>query len=267
MPLLYLGASLVVFGPVWLNLDSTVVGQDDIDSGAIIWLYAWWPHAVFDGSNPLITDAIFVPEGYNLAWSPAHVGPAILTHAGHAAVRRRRFRSTSSCCLSPPLSAWAAYALCRHVTGSVWPAVLGGLLFGFSPNLLGAMRGSAPNFSLVALLPLMVLLVIKRTEGSLSARRFVALMTLALVAQLITGSEVLAAATLFALFAFAIAMLVMPEQRRVMVRTLGLLAVSYALAGLVLTPLLLTMLEPHVSPEHANPRTFVQRPVRPVRPG
>ncbi len=71
VPLLYLTASFVVFAPVWLNLDSRVVGQDDIDSGAIIWLYAWWPHALLDGTNPLITDALFVPEGFNLAWSPA----------------------------------------------------------------------------------------------------------------------------------------------------------------------------------------------------
>ena len=256
VPLLYLTASFVVFAPVWLNLDSRVVGQDDIDSGAIIWLYAWWPHALLDGTNPLITDALFVPEGFNLAWSPAHAGPAILL-APVTLAFGAQVAFNLAMLLSPPLAAWAAYALCRHLTGSLWPSVAGGWLFGFSPVVMGAMLGSAPNFSLVALLPVMVLLVVKRMQGELSQRRFVAFMAPLVAAQVLIGSEILAVATVFGGIALIIAAAVLPDQRRALAGVVGLLAASLALGALLVAPLLLTMLQPHVSPEHADPRAFV----------
>ena len=39
--------------------------------------------------------------------------------------------------LMPALAAWTAYLLCRHVSGALWPSVVGGYVFGFSGYMLG----------------------------------------------------------------------------------------------------------------------------------
>jgi hypothetical protein len=255
-PLGYLLLSLPVFGGVWLDLQSSVVGRDDIDPSGFIWCLAWWPNALLDGVDPFVTDALLVPEGYNLTWAASMPAPALLmapiTFLASATVTFNLLML-----LSPPLSAWAAYALCRHVTGAAWPSFLGGYLFGFSPYMLGAMRGGAPNLTMVALIPLMVLLVIKRTEGSLSRGPFVGLMVAALVLQIGIGSEVMATATLFGAVTLVIAYGLFADHRPRLLETVKLLVVAYALAGLVLAPFLLAMLEPHATPEHADPRTLV----------
>ena len=43
--------------------------------------------------------------------------------------------------LALPLAAFSAFLLCRRVTGSFWPSVLGGYLFGFCPYMLSEVLG------------------------------------------------------------------------------------------------------------------------------
>jgi hypothetical protein len=103
----------------------------------------------------------------------------------------------------------------------------------------------------------MVLLVIRRTEGSLGARAFVGLMTAALVVQLLTGSEVMALATVFGAGALLAAYWRLPERRDALRDTGRLLVVAYGAAGLVVSPFLIAMLAPHETPDHVKPRAFV----------
>ncbi len=50
---LYAGLSIVLFGlPVIGHLSSHIIAADQIDSSAVMWLLAWWPHALLHGLNP-----------------------------------------------------------------------------------------------------------------------------------------------------------------------------------------------------------------------
>jgi hypothetical protein len=255
-PCAYLLLSLVLFGPIWGDLDSVVAGQNDIDPSGFIWCLAWWPNALLDGVGPFITDAIFVPDGYNLTWAASMPGPALVL-----APITLLFSATVTfnllMVLSPPLSAWAAYALCVHLTGARWPSFLGGYLFGFSPYMLGTITGGAPNLSMMALVPVMVLLVVRRAQGSLGAHPFVLLMAGLFVVQLLTGSEVMAMTTLFGGLTLVMAYVLRAYDRPALLDTARWLVAAYALAGLVLSPFLIAMLEPHSTPEYVDPRTFV----------
>jgi hypothetical protein len=255
-PLAYLSLSFVLFNSIWRNLDSTVVGKDDFDPSGFIWCLAWWPNALLDGVAPFVTEAIFVPDGYNLAWAASMPGPALLL-APITLIFSATVTFNLLMLLSPPLSAWAAYALCLHLTGARWPSLLGGYLFGFSPYMLGSMTGGAPNLAMMALVPLMVLLVVRRTEGSVGARPFVLLMAGMLIVQLLTGAEVMAVTTVFGGLALAIAYALRAYHRPALLHTAKLLGLAYAVAGLALSPFLLAMLEPHRTPEYADPRVFV----------
>jgi hypothetical protein len=247
---LYLALALALFGvPVLGHLGTRIVASDPLDASAFMWFLAWWPHALLHGLNPFVTHAMFVPEGFNLTWAAALPGPSIVLSPITLAFGPAVSWNVIQLC-SPALSAWTAFLLCRHVTGRVGPSLVGGYVFGFSGYVLIHLTGG-PNLALVALLPVLVLLVVRRVDGSIAPRRFLVGMTLTLTAQYLTSSEVLATATLFGAIALALAYGLMAAQRPALVATCKLLAGAYAATAILISPFLLFFFFGHQYPPGA----------------
>jgi hypothetical protein len=248
---LYLALSLVLFGiPIADAPRGTAIAADDVDSSAYMWFFAWWPHALLEGLHPIHTHHVFVPEGYNLAWTTAMPGPSLVL-APLTLTLGPVASWNAIALLGPALAAWTGFLLCRELTGAVAPSLAGGYLFGFSPYVLGSLQGS-PNLVLVAVLPLLVLLVVRHVRGTLRDRTFAALMALALAFQFTISTEVLAMAGVFGAIALAAAFALLPEQRARLLRTLRLLVLASAAAVALVSPLLWWMLfEPYTVPEQA----------------
>ena len=233
----YAVLSLVLFGlPVIGHLGSRIVASDQIDSSQFMWFLAWWPHAILHGLNPFVTHEIFYPSGFNLEWSTAMPLEGILlapiTLAFSPVVSWNVIQL-----LSPALSAWTAYLLCRHVTRRTGPSLIGGYLFGFSPYMLVHLTGG-PYLAMVAFVPLFVLLVLKLIEGSIGAKWFVVAMALCLAGQYLTSTEVLATSSLCGAFALSIAYGLLADLRPELRRAVGLLALAYVGAGVLVSPFL-----------------------------
>ncbi|MGP0048934.1 MAG: hypothetical protein ACLPZR_08820, partial [Solirubrobacteraceae bacterium] len=213
-----------------------IVASDDIDSSQFMWFFAWWPYALLHGLNPFVTHVMFVPQGFNLTWSTAMPGPSMLlspiTLAFGPAVTWNVIQLAS-----PALSAWTAFVLCRHVTGTTWPALVGGYVFGFSPYMLIHLTGG-PQLALVALVPVFVWLVVRRAQDEISPRRFVVAMSLALTAQYLISSEVLATATLFGAIALVLAFALLPALRGELIQTSVLLICAYLPMAVLISPFL-----------------------------
>ena len=235
---LYAVLSLALFGiHIIRHLDSRIVASDPIDSSQFMWFFAWWPHALLHGLNPFVTHVMFVPDGFNLTWSTSMPGPSLLlapiTLAFGPAVTWNIIQLAS-----PALSAWTAFLLCRHVTSRTAPSLVGGYIFGFSPYTLTHLTGG-PYLALVPLLPLFVLLVLRRLEGSIGSRAFVAWTAVAMIAQFSISSEVLATATLFGAITLALAFALLPERRAALVDVVKLLIGALAVTVVVVSPYLL----------------------------
>lgn len=233
----YLILSVALFGiPVLGHFGTHIIAFEDGDPSVIMWWLAWWPHALLHGLNPFVTHAILYPDGYNLEWATSMPLPSIVlapvTLGFGPAVTWNVIQL-----LSPALSAWTAFLLCRHVVGRTVPALVGGYVFGFSPYMLTHLQ-SSPNLALVALIPIFVLIVLRRLEGKISPRRFVVEMTLALVAQYLIGTEVLATAAVFGILALALAAIFMPERRAGLWDVAKLLVVSFAATAILISPFL-----------------------------
>jgi hypothetical protein len=250
-PLAYAALALAFWGP-WVleHPRATILGANDVDPSVYLWFFAWWPHALLEGLNPFFTHLIFVPEGFNLTWTVSMPGPSLLLAPitltlGDVATWNAIMFS------APVLAASTAYALCRHLCGATLPAFVGGYVFGFSPYVLSQMQG-APQLALVGLLPLLVLLVVRHAEGSLSDRRFVAGVAVLVAAQLLVSTEVLATAAFFGAVTLAVAWLRLPDRRAALRRTAGRLALGGAAAAVVVSPLLYYLLfGRRTLPEHA----------------
>jgi hypothetical protein len=249
--LLYLGLSVAFFAlPIAGALDSTSISADDLDASAYMWFFGWWPHALLDGLDPIRTHVIFVPEGYNLAWTTAMPGPSLVLAPITLALGSLATWNTIMV-IGPALSAWTAFLLCRELAGTFAPALVGGYVFGFSPYVLANIQGG-PNLVLVAIVPLLVLLVVLNVRGRIGPRAFVVSMAAALAFQFTTSTEVLAMSGVFGGIGLAAAFALLPEWRERLRQTLKLLAAASLAAILLVSPLLWFMLfEPHTAPEQA----------------
>ena len=121
---------------------------------------AWWAHAISHGVNPFLTSVIWAPSGVNLAWTANMPLAAWLVYPV-----TRGFGPIVSynllCLLSPALAGWSAFVLCRYVCGGWRPAMLGGLLFAFSPYVLSRMLGNM-DLTLICPVPLGVYVTLRR---------------------------------------------------------------------------------------------------------
>jgi len=192
--------TLVVVGYVVLGLlahwplfpgDPTRVylGCDCGDMAQTVWFLAWTPHAILTGHNPLFTHAMNYPVGVNLAQNTLMPLLGLLT-APMTATLGPVASANFWMVLAMPFSATSAYLVLRHWRLRVPAAALGGLLFGFSPYLVGQGAGHL-DLTFVALVPLIVLALVELASMPVHPVRLGALLALVIVAQFFVSPEVL----------------------------------------------------------------------------
>jgi hypothetical protein len=215
-------------------------GRDYAGNGAdpqiFVWMFGWWPHALLHGENPLVTHAIWAPDGVNLAWVTSVPALAIVLMPVTLAFGPVVSYNVAAVLL-PALAAVTALVLCRHVTGTFWPSVLGGYLFGFSGYMLGQQQGHF-HMTSVFLLPLVALVVLRFVERSLSSRGLVLRLGPLLAAQILLSTEVFFTASVALVAGVVLAFAVAPAARTRLRALLAPGAAAFALATLLAAPLL-----------------------------
>ena len=207
------------------------------DPAIPIWAFGWFVHAILHGENPFFTHVIWAPEGANVTWTTVVPGLALAFAPLTLAVGAID-SYTVAMTLMPAFAAWTAYLLCRYLTRSLWPSVVGGFLFGFSSYLLSHDEFGHPQLSSVLLLPLAALLVLRFLDRRLSGRRLIVEVGLVLAFQVLLSTEVTFTLTLAAIVALPLAFLLVPD-RRLQIRALvPYLIGAYALAGVLTAPFL-----------------------------
>ena len=187
------------------------------DQSAFVWFLAYFAHAASHLQNPLVTHAVFVPRGYDLAWAAAIPGPSLLLMP-LTLVAGPIVSYDVLALAAPAVAAWCTFLLARQLTARAAPAFAGGLLFGFGTYE----TINHVNLALVAMLPLAALLVLRRRAGLTSRRRFIAALGAILALQLWTSSEVLASMVGFGVVAFALAAVIGGRSRWAQTRTLAI---------------------------------------------
>lgn len=152
------GLATVVFARAWAAPTTAPNGGGVGDGALFLWFLRWTPHALLEGHNPLLGTHMNVPDGVNLMWNTSLPLPAALM----TPVTLRLglpVTVTTLYTLALALSAWFASIAFRRYVRSYPAALLGGLVYGFSPAMI-AQSSSHLHLTLGAVLPpLMVLLV------------------------------------------------------------------------------------------------------------
>jgi predicted GIY-YIG superfamily endonuclease len=245
--LLYLVLSGLIFGRAIVEHPASVYVGRGPDPQLYIWFMAWWAFAISHGVNPFLTSVIWAPSGVNLAWTANMPLAAWLVYP-ITRICGPIVAYNVLCLLTPAFAGWSAFVLCRYVAHKWWPALLGGLLFAFSPYVLSRMLGNM-DLTLVWPIPLAAYVTLRRIDGNLGARGFVAALAILIAAQFLSFAEIVASASLFGAIAFLLAAPAMaPLERRRLFATATLVAAAYAVAAVIVSPYLYYMFAFPASP-------------------
>jgi hypothetical protein len=248
--------ALMLYAAVWFftigrhllhNLGDAHLDQLSMDPNFYTWSLQWWVYAVGHGLNPFYSHLVWAPHGHSLAWvttiPPLALLAAPLTLAAGPIVA---FNLLAAMAL--PLSAWAAFVLCRRLTRRFWPAVVGGAVFGFSAYEMNHIAAGQLNLTYSLLLPLLAYQVVLWRENAISSRVFVITAGITMAAQFYLFLETFADLTAILMIAVLVGPLVADRAHRAEVLRLARsLGCAYGVAFLLALPYLayaLTSREP-----------------------
>lgn len=261
----YVALSVLFFVKPGSLTDRLLVGGPDPQQ--TVWFLHWWPFAIAHGLNPFISKYAWFPHGFNLTWVTA-VPLAALIIAPVTVLGGAVLSYNLLMLAAPVLSAWTAFLLARYLTRDWWASLVAGYLFGFSSYELGQLLGHL-NLDMTFLVPVAILLCVRRARGDMSRPAFIIALALVLLGELGLSTEILATLCVLGAISWVIFFIIAPKMDR---RALGLLAVDGAIAGILMAalaaPFLFYLVRglPDVPPEIASAATYSADPLNFIIP-
>ena len=217
------------FHAVWVDPGRVTYGGQD--ASVFIWFLGWTEHALASGTNPLFSHLLAAPTGVNLMWNtPVTLLGLVVAPITSAAGPIVSYNLLLT--ISMPFSAFAAYLALRRFAPN-WPSVVGGLLYGFGPVLIGMSQGHL-HLEMAIFPPILLMLLDDLVVRRRHPRRSAVLLGLASAGQLLVSSEVLVTGALIAGIGLVLLALLRPARVRL---TAPAAARSIALAACVAAPL------------------------------
>ena len=247
--LVYLTLAAIVFARNWASPASKTIGPGGGDGALFMWFLQWTPYAVEHGANPLFTTHINVPEGVNVMWNTSLLLPGLLL-APITTTFGPVLTFNLLLALALALSAWCAATAFRRYVRSPVAALLGGLVYGFSPYMMAQSLGHL-HLTLVFLVPLLLLaldeILVRQRWRPLAAGAALGLLA---ACQIFIGEEVLAFTVIIGLAQLLLLVVLFPRHvpGRVGYALLAFAAAAVVFAALTAWPLAFQLTGPqHVS--------------------
>ena len=249
---IYLAAWLTTSAhPLLEHTSVPALDQSSMDPNFYVWCLRWWPYAISHGMNPYYTYQIGVPVGHNLAWVTT-IGPLALLAWPLTAAAGPIVSFSLLVALAPPLSAWAAFVLCRRLTGRFIPALAGGAVFGFSAYTMNHTTAGQLNVTFTLLLPLMAYLVVALRDGAIGPRAFVPLLAVTMALQFYLFLETFADLTAMLIIGLLVGYAVAGKAARPQIARLGrLIGLAFAITAVLIAPYIAFALS-HVPPKFVH---------------
>lgn len=200
--LIYLSLSTTLCLGAWLHTSTTYVGNIS-DPQESMWFMEWTPFALAHGHSPLTSDYMNFPHGLNLMWNTATPLAAVIMWPVTAALGVVVSYNVLIT-LALATGAWCAWLVLRYLGMGTGASFVGGLVYGFSPFVIGQAGGHI--HMVLAFFP--PLLLIGVYEAVVRQRRRAVLVGVALgvlcAAEFFTSEELLLDGIIAAVCAVAI---------------------------------------------------------------
>jgi hypothetical protein len=234
---IYALLAAAVFRSAWHAPSSLVIGYGP-DPPFFVWALGWFPFALTHALDPLVSTYLDYPAGINLMGSTS--APLLgLVLAPVTAAWGPIVAYNLAITASLALSAWCAFLLCARLVRSRVASAIAGLIYGFSPFMVGHSLGH-PHLVAAVFPPLLFLVLHDLATGPVRHPvRTGALLGLIAAAQFYLSEEVLAMEALAVVLGAAVALALFPtEWRRRLTNCLRPMAVGLAVgAAFIALPL------------------------------
>jgi hypothetical protein len=176
---------------LWADPASRAQVGDPEDTDQFAFFVRYAEIAVAHGHLPaLVTTAMNAPRGINMMWNTSFLLPGIVL-SPVTLLAGPQVTLTIVLTLGFAGSAASLFWVLRRWGASIWPAALGGALYGFSPALLDAGIGHY-NFAFAVTPPLMIDALLRLVTGRGRPVRVGLWLGLLVAAQVFIGEELLA---------------------------------------------------------------------------
>jgi len=233
------GAAYAAIAIVCLNHGASLtrrIAAPGPDPDIFIWFLEWWPWSIAHGLDPFYTTLVWQPVGVSTLWVTSI--PLLSALALPVTLLAGPVPSYNLIVvLAPAVSAWCAYRLCLRVSADPAAALLGGYLFGFSPNAM-IQTFATPNLGVSCGVPLLLWLALARFDHAITRRRAVILLALIMMCEFLTSLEIAATMVLFAALTWVLAVLWSPSWRPGLTRLLVDALCAAPIVIVLLSPML-----------------------------
>ncbi|WP_131744790.1 hypothetical protein [Frankia sp. Cppng1_Ct_nod] len=219
---------------VWSDPTRNIIAGNSNDTGLYCWWLAHTAHAVVSLSDPFVTHLANAPEGINALWNTSVLVPGLLLTPLTLAAGPV-FSYNLLVVLAFSLSAFGAYLFACRLAVRTTAAFIAGVVYGFSPAIVGAGIGHLSTLFAPAI-PLLLCLVVDIFKGSRGPSRNGTLLGIGAGLQLLTGEEVLFITAITAVLGIAVLVLSRPSLLRQAINPTRALTISL-LSCLALTAL------------------------------
>ena len=253
----YCAVSFVYFGlPFVSHPGRDLIGTArQYDPELFIWSFAWWPHAIESWTNPFFTHAIYAPTGINITWTASAPGIALAFSPLTVLVGPAASYNVAAMLLFA-LAAWTAFLLCRELTESLFAAVVGGYLFGFSSYMVGHQTAGHLNLTGVFLVPLVGLAMVRYVRREIGAWGLVWRLGAIVGYQITISTEIALTLTIMLGLALLLAGSFFAAERGRIVSSLPPIVGGYALGAVLAAPFLYFLLTGMISHRIADPPAY-----------
>ena len=195
--LAFLGLAGLLLGSIWTSPATRTLGAGVGDPGLFAWFLRWTPFAAGRHISPFASDYLNHPDGINLMWNTWLPLPGLLL-SPLTLLFGPVLTFNVLVTLAYGLSAWSAYLAIHRYVPSHGAAACGGLVYGFSPAMVG--HSHHPNLILIFLLPWLFVLLDEILDRQRRSPVWLGVgLGAVAAAQLLTGAEVFAGMVLLGL--------------------------------------------------------------------
>lgn len=168
----YTALAFALFANVWTSPSTRWIGVDG-DPDSIIWSIQWTAYALVHGLNPFVTQHLFYPTWIDLLWANANAPTALAWAAAPVTLTFGPIVAYNLLqTLALALSAWCAFIAIRRYVQLRVAAMVGGLVYGFGPYMMGQAYGHL-GLTFCVVPPLLVVLIdrllVRRDISALAA--------------------------------------------------------------------------------------------------
>jgi hypothetical protein len=186
----YLAGAVVLTWRLWADPASRVQSGDPEDVDLFVWFMRYAAAAVSHGHLPaLVTTALNTPRGINVMWNTSFLLPGVVL-SPVTLLAGPQVSLTIALTLGFAGSAASLFWVLRRWGAGIWPAALGGAVYGFSPALVDSGIGHY-HMQFAVLPPLIIDAMLRIVTGRGRPARAGVWLGLLVAAQVFIGEELL----------------------------------------------------------------------------